>query len=52
MSGYVQVEVWLHEYKLLREMDVYCLEQTEMSLKDYSAQLMAEEITLPSAPSI
>ena len=37
---------------LLRKMDVYCLEQTGMSLKDYIAQLMAEEIMPPSAPSM
>lgn len=35
---------------LLRKMDVYCLEQTGTSLKDYIAQLMAEEIMPPSAP--
>ena len=29
---------------LLRKMDVYCLEQTGMSLKDYIAKLMAEEM--------
>ena len=28
---------------LLQKMDQYCLEQTGMTLKDYSAQLMAEE---------
>lgn len=37
---------------LLRKMDVYCLEQTGTSLKDYIAQLMAEEIMPPSAPSM
>lgn len=35
---------------LLRKMDVYCLGQTGMPLKDYIAQLMAEEIMPPSAP--
>lgn len=29
---------------LLRKMEAYCLEQTGMTLKDYSAQLMAEDL--------
>lgn len=35
---------------LLQKMDGYCQEQTGLSLKDYSAQLMAEEMTLPAGP--
>ncbi len=37
---------------LLRKMDAYCLEQTGMALKDYSAQLMAEEMEPPIGPSM
>ncbi len=37
---------------LLRKMDAYCLEQTGMALKDYSAQLMAEDMEPPIGPSM
>ena len=35
---------------LLQKMEDYCQEQTGQSLADYSAQLMAEEMTLPAGP--
>ena len=35
---------------LLRKMDAYCQEQTGQALKDYSAQLMAEEMEPPNQP--
>ena len=35
---------------LLRKMDAYCQEQTGQTLKDYSAQLMAEEMEPPTQP--
>lgn len=35
---------------LLRKMDAYCQEQTGQTLKDYSAQWMAEEMTPPTQP--
>lgn len=35
---------------LLRKMEDYCQQQTGQSLADYSAQLMAEEMTLPAGP--
>lgn len=37
---------------LLRKMDAYCQEQTGQTLADYSARLMAEDLTPPSAPSM
>lgn len=37
---------------LLRKMDAYCQEQTGQTLKDYSAQLMAEEMALPTQPTM
>lgn len=37
---------------LLRKMDTYCQEQTGMTLKDYSAQLMAEDMAPPAGPSM
>lgn len=35
---------------LLRKMDACCQQQTGQSLKDYSAQLMAEDMTPPAGP--
>lgn len=35
---------------LLRKMDAYCQEQTGMSLDDYSAQLMVEDMAPPAGP--
>ena len=35
---------------LLRKMDAYCQQQTGQSLKDYSAQLMAEDMAPPAGP--
>ena len=35
---------------LLRKMDAYCQQQTGLSLKDYGAQLMAEEMAPPAGP--
>lgn len=37
---------------LLRKMDAYCQEQTGQTLKDYSAQLMAEEMEPPTQPTM
>ncbi len=37
---------------LLRKMDAYCQEQTGQTLKDYSAQLMAEEMAPPTQPTM
>ena len=37
---------------LLRKMDAYCLEQTGQTLADYSAQLMAEDMTPPTQPAM
>lgn len=37
---------------LLRKMDAYCLEQTGQTLAGYSAQLLAEEMAPPTAPSM
>ena len=37
---------------LLRKMDAYCQEQTGQTLKDYSAQLIAEDMAPPTAPSM
>ena len=35
---------------LLRKMEEYCLQQTGQTLKDYSAQLMAEDMAPPTQP--
>ncbi len=35
---------------LLRKMDAYCQQQTGQSLTEYSAQLMAEDMTHPTGP--
>ena len=37
---------------LLRKMDDYCLQQTGKSLTEYSAQLLAENMAPPTAPSM
>ena len=37
---------------LLQKMDAYCQEQTGQTLKDYSAQLMAEEMEPPTHPTM
>ena len=37
---------------LLRKMDAYCQEQTGRTLAGYSAQLLAEEMAPPAAPSM
>ena len=37
---------------LLRKMDAYCREQTGQTLANYSAQLLAEEMAPPAAPSM
>ena len=37
---------------LLQKMDAYCQEQTGQTLKDYSAQLMAEEMEPPTQPTM
>lgn len=37
---------------LFRKMDDYCQQQTGQSLEDYSAQLMAEGMTLPTGPAM
>ena len=37
---------------LLRKMDAYCQEQTGQTLEDYSAQLLAEDLVPPTAPSM
>ena len=37
---------------LLRKMDAYCQEQTGQTLKDYSAQWMAEEMAPPTQPTM
>ncbi len=37
---------------LLRKMDTYCQEQTGQTLKDYSAQLLAEEMATPTQPTM
>ena len=37
---------------LLREMDSYCQQETGQTLKEYGAQLLAENITPPTAPSM
>ena len=37
---------------LLRKMDAYCQEQTGQTLAGYSAQLLAEEMAPPAAPSM
>ena len=35
---------------LLRKMDAYCQEQTGQTLRDYSAQLMADDMAPPTQP--
>ena len=37
---------------LLRKMDAYCQGQTGQTLKDYSAQWMAEEMAPPTQPTM
>ena len=37
---------------LLRKMDAYCQEQTGQTLTDYSAQLLTENLSPPTAPSM
>lgn len=37
---------------LLRKMDGYCQQQTGQTLKEYSAQLMAEDLKQPAGPSM
>lgn len=37
---------------LLRKMEEYCLQQTGQTLKDYSSQLLAEDMAPPTAPSM
>jgi hypothetical protein len=37
---------------LLRKMEEYCLQQTGQTLKDYSGQLLAEDMAPPTAPSM
>ncbi len=37
---------------LLRKMDRYCRQQTGQTLKEYSAQLMAEDLKPPAGPSM
>ncbi|MDE6455521.1 MAG: hypothetical protein K2L38_06400 [Dysosmobacter sp.] len=37
---------------LLRKMDEYCQQQTGQTLADYSAQLLAEDMAPPTAPSM
>ena len=37
---------------LLRKMDAYCQEQTGQTLAGYSAQLLAEDLVPPTAPSM
>ena len=37
---------------LLRKMDAYCQEQTGLTLAEYSAQRMAEDMSPPSQPTM